>query len=231
MTLFWPLDGWKCHNAFVWCIYYTAYICACANGAWVFLCAYIRFIWKLVWMWMKLHLVEKWPTNVSSHTKHYLAFVSVCVEECWFPQFLSHILDPLMVRGSNIIFQLGSHAHLSSFVCLCKTIMDKHTSCLEWIFVNTSTRWNSLGHRKGLTKSCPNNSHHFGRLWFNNSLAISHHTFHVYMLCVWKSKENLGKWAQSLQSCTHLYQIEPHMFQLFPFIHSFHSIFFQIKTN
>lgn len=125
MTLFWPLDGWKCHNAFVWCIYYTAYICACANGAWVLLCAYIRFIWKLVWMWMKLHLVEKWPTNVSSHTKHYLAFVSGSVEECWFPQFLSHILDPLMVRGSNIIF-LGSHAYLSSFVCLCKTIMDIH---------------------------------------------------------------------------------------------------------
>lgn len=170
---------------------YTAYICACANGAWVFLCAYIRFIWKLVWMWMKLHLVEKWPTNVSSHTKHYLAFVSGSVEECWFPQFLSHILDPLMVRGSNIIF-LGSHAYLSSFVCLCKTIMDKHTSCLEWIFVNTSTRWNSLGHRKGLTKSCPNNSHHFSRLWFNNSLAISHHTFHVYMLCV-KIERKLGK--------------------------------------
>lgn len=23
MTLFWPLDGWECHNAFVWCMLYS----------------------------------------------------------------------------------------------------------------------------------------------------------------------------------------------------------------
>lgn len=121
MTLFWPLDGWKCHNAFVWCMYVYRLmqtsdlfeISVNVNG--------ITFSWKManqciiitrntIWQLCPPPFYHVWRSRVLFST---VSFTRI---------------GPGLVRR-NIVFQLGTYAYLSSFVCLCETIMDWHTPC------------------------------------------------------------------------------------------------------
>lgn len=116
MTLFWPLDGWKCHNAFVWCMFL---VCVCERGLGIF---FSRHTSELFEISVNVNeITVRWKidiTDVSSHETLFVTAVLSCVRACvwvwvkewWFSTVsFTHVHWPLVRH--NIVFQLA-HMHI-----------------------------------------------------------------------------------------------------------------------